>query len=534
MTGSLAVLNALLGSVAFCALLAGALAYSYWIYRQRYLFLWSIFWAICAGVWGISSLMSAGVGSPLAVIALRTVMSASGYTARVVFALSIGAYLGWRSPAKKSLWLLALAIVVLITAGITTNTLAASGHIPRIVATPFRNYSVGFFLDLWLAFQLFTSEGPRLSRRLLGIAIASSAVSDGLDVALDLFVGNPFGLSDQYSLVSTFVAHVCEILFAAGMMVAAIGTEYERAEAGAAELRERDARLHESQRREMLGRLAGGLAHDFNNLLTAVIAHLGFAREALPAGSEVRLDVETAEAAAVSGSRLTRQLLTFAKRQPVVPQAIDLNQLLGRLERLTTPLLGAAVQRQQALASMPWPVRADAMQLEQLVLNLILNARDAMPAGGTLRIETANESSGPTSGGGARVPGEWVRLTIADSGHGMDEATRARAFEPFFTTKQSGTGLGLSTVQAVVQQAGGQLELNTAPGQGARFDIWLPRLLGEPRVEDEPHLRALSVGAEATRSPAVEQSQASLDGKKPEPRSPIQVEQRSGSIAPRS
>ncbi len=481
MTGALAVIDAVVTPAAFCAVLAGALGYAWRIYRQRYLLLWALFWTLFALVWGFAGwAWQLEPGSPMQPI-LRAAMITSSLGARAALACSVFAYLGWRPLSSRQRVLLVLALLLVVAAQLGAVRLAGDGRIAAWAVLPFRTYFLGVFLNSWLALLLLRRWREARSSRLFGAAVAFNAFSDALDVYLDMAGRRPWTGAGPAHWLSMFTAHLCEMLFATGMMVAAIGTEYARAEAAAAALRERDAHLHESQRREMLGRLAGGLAHDFNNLLAAVLAHLSFARDALPAGSEVRTDVETAATAAERGARLTRQLLTFARRQPLAPKPLDLNALIAGLDRLVAPLLGKNIQRQVRLGDGLWLVRADAMQLEQLILNLLLNARDAMPEGGTVRVETCNQMvahDGAADAEAAGVaPGAWVRLEVEDGGHGMDETTRARAFEPFFTTKQSGTGLGLATVQTIVQQAGGRVALRTAPGAGARFTIWLPRSL---------------------------------------------------------
>ncbi len=239
-----------------------------------------------------------------------------------------------------------------------------------------------------------------------------------------------------------------------------------------------EAQLRQSQRLESLGRLAGGIAHDFNNLLTVIMGSISLARETIPETSETGADLLTAEGAAQRASELTRKLLVFARRQTVEFQVVDLNALLKDLETIVRQLIGEQVRLIDELAPGLWPVYADAGQLEQMVTNLAVNARDAMPEGGTLTIRTRNvELSRHPENGDALAPGEYVRLEVEDTGVGMPPEVLQRAFEPFFTTKEvgQGTGLGLATVYGLVGQAGGEIVIQSQVGHGTKATIHLPR-----------------------------------------------------------
>jgi PAS domain S-box-containing protein len=250
----------------------------------------------------------------------------------------------------------------------------------------------------------------------------------------------------------------------------------------------------ESQKLEAIGRLAGGVAHDFNNLLTSILTAVEFADESLPGDAPAREDLAMAKEAAGRAADLTRQLLAFARRQNVVPRIVDVNALVGETERLLRRTLGEDVRLVTALSSSLWPVRADATQLQQVLVNLAVNARDAMPHGGVLTVETANVTAaadGPRREA-ALPPGAYVRLCVSDTGEGMDAETTAHIFEPFFTTKEGGrgTGLGLATVYGTVVQAGGHIAVLSEPGVGSTFKIWLPRAEAaeavEPAAQPEP------------------------------------------------
>jgi two-component system cell cycle sensor histidine kinase/response regulator CckA len=272
--------------------------------------------------------------------------------------------------------------------------------------------------------------------------------------------------------------------------------------------------LLQAQKMEAVGRLAGGVAHDFNNLLGVILGHAELLRLRLGPHHTGASALEQVRLAAERGARLTRQLLAFSRRQVLQPRVLDLNAVIRGMEPMLGRLLGEDVQLVTALEEGLGRVRADEGQVEQVLMNLAVNARDAMPQGGTLTIRTAN--AGPDDGDpllgteGARR----VTITVSDSGHGMDGATLSRAFEPFFTTKATGegTGLGLATVYGIVQQSGGTIEVESAPSKGATFRISLPRVEGEVQqasapppgtaggggaetlllVEDDPALRAVT------------------------------------------
>ncbi|MCI0462126.1 MAG: ATP-binding protein, partial [Gemmataceae bacterium] len=240
----------------------------------------------------------------------------------------------------------------------------------------------------------------------------------------------------------------------------------------------------QAQKLEVMGRLASGVAHDFNNLLTVVTGYAELLRSALAACHPLRPCVEEILRAVERGSGVTRELLAFSRQQAVQPVVLDLNQVVARAERLLRPLVGEDVELILDLAGRPCPVRFDPTQAEQVILNLAVNARDAMPAGGRLTIRT-EEGVLARAGGES---GRWTTLAVRDSGSGMDEATRDHIFEPFFTTKGPGrgTGLGLATVQGIVAQAGGHIEVQSALGQGTTFTVFLPPADEPPTVVEQP------------------------------------------------
>jgi PAS domain S-box-containing protein len=228
--------------------------------------------------------------------------------------------------------------------------------------------------------------------------------------------------------------------------------------------------LKRSQRLETIGQLAGGVAHDFNNLLTVVISAARLARTRLPAEHPSLRFLDDIDAASQRGAELTRQLLAFSRRQVMTPRPIAVDAVVAELVPLLERSLGTA--HAIALYATPTPpVVADPAQLEQVVMNLVLNARDAQPESGTIEVVVA-----PSAGDrlGEVPPGNWVTIAVRDHGSGMDEATRARVFEPFFTTKPDGTGMGLASVYGTVKQSGGHVTVESAPGAGSTFTVYLP------------------------------------------------------------
>jgi PAS domain S-box-containing protein len=260
--------------------------------------------------------------------------------------------------------------------------------------------------------------------------------------------------------------------------------------------KELEDQLIQAQKMEAIGRLAGGIAHDFNNLLTAVIGYSQLLLMRLEQGDPARWEVGEINKAAVRAATLTSQLLAFSRRQILQPKILDLNSVVADLSKMLRRLIGEDIDLVLALEPNLGQVKADPSQIQQVIMNLAVNARDAMLRGGTLTIETANltiESDGER----AEVklqPGRYVVLRIRDTGEGMSAETQSHIFEPFFTTKEvgKGTGLGLSTVYGIISQTGGEITVSSAPGEGATFSIYLPRVeesvehLGEQAARPRP------------------------------------------------
>jgi len=246
-----------------------------------------------------------------------------------------------------------------------------------------------------------------------------------------------------------------------------------------------EAQLRQAQKMEAVGQLAGGVAHDFNNLLTAIISFGTFAKEAVPAGNSALEDIGEVLNAARRAQSLTSQLLAFSRRKSVTPRVLNVNEVVASADRILQRLLGADVQLVTEPAADLWNVKIDHDDLEQVLLNLAVNARDAMPSGGKLVIRTRNAHTVPSSPDAIRTaPADYVVIRVEDAGIGMSPATQARIFEPFFTTKEPGrgTGLGLSTCYGIIKQAEGFIGVTSELGVGTTFEIYLPRVSAPTEV----------------------------------------------------
>jgi CheY-like chemotaxis protein len=247
-----------------------------------------------------------------------------------------------------------------------------------------------------------------------------------------------------------------------------------------------EEQLVEAQRLASVGLLAGGIAHDFNNVLTVILTSIMLLRDRLDDRADAREDLQEIEAAARWGAALTRQLMAYARKHSGQPQIVDLDELTGQTERLLRRLIGEHIELTTTHLSSPALIRADPTQVEQVLVNLGLNARDAMPSGGRLRIETT-----------ATRPG-YVGVTISDTGHGMTPEVMARLAEPLFTTRpnEGGTGLGLAISYVIVRQNGGDIEVSSTPGESTVFRLYFPRVESEAPAAMPPARDATSGGTE--------------------------------------
>src|SRR6478609_2944137 len=300
-----------------------------------------------------------------------------------------------------------------------------------------------------------------------------------------------------------------------GVCIISLETTQQR-EAGA-RLRGTEHQLRQSQKMEAVGLLAGGVAHDFNNLLSVILCYGELAMSRLDADQSLQADIQEMMKAASRAAELTRQLLTFSRQQVLAPKVLDLNDVVSGTEKMLRRILGADIELVVRPAATLARVRVDPSSLEQVIMNLVVNARDAMPTGGKLTIETADvyldEDYAKLHLG--VTPGQHVMLAISDTGKGIDKTTQNRVFEPFFTTKEKGkgTGLGLSTVFGIVKQSGGTIWLYSEPGKGTTFKVFLPcvdrpkdsvRPLALPRIsrgnetilliEDDDEVRVVTGG----------------------------------------
>jgi signal transduction histidine kinase len=300
-------------------------------------------------------------------------------------------------------------------------------------------------------------------------------------------------------------------------LAADLSASHARLVSEIAEHEETGAQLRQAQKVEAVGHLTGGVAHDFNNLLTIIIGNLEVAHEQVASGSAVDSHIRSALTAAIRGASLTQRLLAFARRQVLDPEILDVNEVVGAMYDLLRRALGESIRIETALAKTLWLALADRNQVESALLNLAINARDAMPQGGRLTIETQNVSLDADY---ARrnedvLPGDYILLAVTDTGHGMTPDVLKQAIEPFFTTKEAGkgTGLGLSSIYGFAKQSGGHLKMYSEVGRGTSVRLYLPRARGVEAalgdvdteadlrggresilvVEDEPNVREIAV-----------------------------------------
>jgi signal transduction histidine kinase len=330
------------------------------------------------------------------------------------------------------------------------------------------------------------------------------------------------GTVDEEIAVASMKAGACDFLVKGKLARLVPALERELREVDLRKGREQarhalEEQLRHSQKMEGIGRLAGGIAHDFNNLLTAILGYTEMVLEQIGPDKPISADLAEIHKAADRAAALTRQLLAFSRKQTLHVTALDVNEIIETMRAMLQRMIGEDIEFRVSLTPGLKPVLADRVQLEQVVLNLVMNARDAMPRGGVLSIETRAADPSAVSAVVHKpvVPGEYLCLTVADTGIGMDSVTQSHIFEPFFTTKETGkgTGLGLATVYGVVQQLGGHIAVRSELGHGSSFQLFFPKLdgvkpaaptalrasapLAEQRetvlvVEDQPAVRQLA------------------------------------------
>ena len=362
-------------------------------------------------------------------------------------------------------------------------------HVWAVARSP-SNRDAGLYIMVGLSKDgLVARANRRLYEDLAMLAVASLLLLAGVWVLATLGIGRQVGrlatMATKLGLgdLSARIPEPHPRGELGGLMTLLNGTaaslEHQRAA-----IDELNQKLSQSQKMEAMGQLTGGVAHDFNNLLTVILGNSEYLAEKLIANKELHKIADSIATAAERGSDLTRSLLAFARKQPLMPQDIDIGQKVLGMEQLLRRTLGEHIECEFLLESGLWPASVDPGQLTSALLNLVLNARDAMPEGGRLAVEVSNislDESDVDVNGEARA-GDYVMVAVTDTGSGMDAEVAGRAFEPFFTTKEvgKGTGLGLSMVYGFAKQSGGSMQIHSEPGQGTAVKLFFPRL-------DAPH-----------------------------------------------
>jgi len=356
--------------------------------------------------------------------------------------------------------------------------------VPDIIFTKDRDGRFRTFNQAALAFSGMASPEKMLGSTVFDIypediaarvhADDMSVLRDGAHVNREVALRDPHGLEQQYLTLKV------PLRDAAGVVTGLVGISRN-----ITERKKLEEQLRQSQKMEAVGRLAGGIAHDFNNLLTIIFGYSDLLRARVTEVDELREAVDAISDAATRAAELTRQLLAFGRKSMLQPRVLDLNTIIADTSRMLSRLLGESVRCEVVLGDGIARVRADPGQLNQVLLNLAMNARDAMPNGGTLTIRTAAVELGAPDAARLEVtPGPYAMIQVTDTGVGMTDDVRARIFEPFFTTKSvgTGTGLGLATVFGIIRQSDGGTDVESEPGEGSTFRIYLPVVRDERSV----------------------------------------------------
>ncbi|MGC2815927.1 MAG: ATP-binding protein [Candidatus Acidiferrum sp.] len=353
-------------------------------------------------------------------------------------------------------------------------------------------------LTVLMSYDEAAASLKRLNQLLLGLGLAAVLVGGALVFVISERSTRPLAcLADgvraleqgdfNYPLKSRGGDEVAQVTRAFVDMRSTLQRNEAQRQQDEAQKQQLEGQLRQAQKMDAMGRLAGGVAHDFNNLLTVIKGNSGLLVEKLQSDERMSACTRQIESAADRAASLTRQLLAFCRMQVLQPRIIDLNMLVSEMCKLLRRLIREDIAFNFHAGESLGRVKADPGQIEQVIMNLVVNAGDAMPTGGTLSIETRNVTV-DAAYAAARPPikpGEYVLLVVADNGLGMDTETKARIFEPFFTTKEQGkgTGLGLATVYGIVKQSGGCVWVESDPGKGARFEVYLPRAAGAAELD---------------------------------------------------
>ncbi len=389
------------------------------------------------------------------------------------------AELGWRVGVSRRALVWGNALVALVAMAAVVLTVESTPDARLFVRVGLRALiaGVGFAVAAVVILRARASAS-RFGRSMTGWSLALYAGAQFLTfvVKLSIVGGGP---SFEWSLYSGFFDVSVQIAIGIGLITWHFEEERAASLRASADLRASEERLEQSRRLEVVGRLAGGVAHDFNNVLTAVMGYSDLLRQQLAQHASAHALLDRLDESIGRAGNLTAQLLTFGRKHASQPRELDLVEVIERQEPVLRGMLAPRIRFELAGESGRCTVRADPTEIDQVLLNLVFNARDAMADGGVLKVACVPITLDAASAAERDLAlGDYVRWSVTDTGHGMDAETRAHAFEPFFTTKSAGrgTGLGLASVYGIVRQAGGAIEVDSAVGRGTCFTIFLPRI----------------------------------------------------------